>query len=301
MKLIKISLSIFCILILSISILFGLVLINKNKNSIFKEIYMPKISEKKWDPSQYNEGSKMQLNTAIELLQSIDFSSAGSLLDIGCGDGKITSLIAEKNSHLKVIGLDISADMIKYAKSTYSKLSNLNFVVGDAHQINYKNKFDFIVSFWALSWIIDHGALINSVYQALNPGGDLFLLIPENNQYLFEATKYMENLPQWSEYFKNVFFHYNHANFELYRELINYYNLDKLYLKKKRISYKFSFDEEMILYIKGWLPHLEYIPKDKHLIFMQQLLMHYKKNMLNNKQDPNIIFYDCVLVHGNKV
>ncbi|MGC9517062.1 MAG: class I SAM-dependent methyltransferase [Methanomicrobiales archaeon] len=70
------------------------------------------------------------------------------ILDIGCGDGRITAEIASKISEGCVLGIDNSIEMIKLAKESFSikEFSNLKFKVMDACELNFQEDFHRIFS-----------------------------------------------------------------------------------------------------------------------------------------------------------
>jgi ubiquinone/menaquinone biosynthesis C-methylase UbiE len=65
---------------------------------------------------------------------------------LGCGDGEITALIAEKINRGRVIGIDSSSEMIELAKQRFPSTThpNLSFILKDAKDINFNCEFDLI-------------------------------------------------------------------------------------------------------------------------------------------------------------
>jgi ubiquinone/menaquinone biosynthesis C-methylase UbiE len=82
-----------------------------------------------WQAAEYHENSSAQKEAALHLLQFCKFRKNDHVLDIGCGDGKITALIACKVKQGRVLGIDISQEMINFAQEAFSKnqFSNLLF------------------------------------------------------------------------------------------------------------------------------------------------------------------------------
>ena len=72
-------------------------------------------------------------------------SSSKRILDIGCGYGYTSYLIAKKFPNSQVIGVDTDNFRINQAKE-YFRLNNLSFFVNDAKRLNFKNKFDVILA-----------------------------------------------------------------------------------------------------------------------------------------------------------
>ena len=68
-----------------------------------------------WNPEDYAKNSDAQLKWAQELRQNIDLPKYQSILDVGCGDGKITADFAATLPSSNVMGIDSSAAMVAYA------------------------------------------------------------------------------------------------------------------------------------------------------------------------------------------
>ena len=66
-----------------------------------------------WNPKDYHKNSSEQQKWGLELLNKIAFSGNERVLDIGCGDGKLTMEIANRVRHGSVLGIDKSEDMIR--------------------------------------------------------------------------------------------------------------------------------------------------------------------------------------------
>src|SRR5438046_1833075 len=102
-----------------------------------------------WDAAEYSHRSSLQEAMGQEVLALLDLKVSKRILDVGCGDGKITAQIASRASKGSVVGVDRSRDMINFARSHFgpAKTRNLRFEVADARRLPFKNEFDFVVSF----------------------------------------------------------------------------------------------------------------------------------------------------------
>ena len=68
-----------------------------------------------------------------------------SILDIGCGFGSLTGVLAEKFPHAKVVGIDPGRESIALAKKTLKNLKNLYFAFGYSHVLGLQEQFDLVV------------------------------------------------------------------------------------------------------------------------------------------------------------
>ena len=71
-----------------------------------------------WNPSDYEKNSSAQELAALDLLSKLDLNGDEHILDIGCGDGKITLKMAAMVPWGQVIGIDCSQEMIAFANNT---------------------------------------------------------------------------------------------------------------------------------------------------------------------------------------
>ncbi len=102
----------------------------------------------------YQKNSGLQWEWATESLRNFVFAPEDKVLDVGCGDGKITALIAHQLSSGLVMGMDISEKMIAHA-SQHCQGENLTFFQGNAIDIPYREEFDKVISFCTLHWVLD--------------------------------------------------------------------------------------------------------------------------------------------------
>ncbi|ASF37951.1 SAM-dependent methyltransferase [Halobacillus halophilus] len=106
----------------------------------------------------------------------------GRVLDLSCGAGYGTHMIAKQCKHVidEVIGVDIDEEIIRYAKGTYYHPKS-SFEIHDAidpHLSSHLGTFDVIVSFETYEHIKEEEKLLHNYYQLLNPGGKLIISTP---------------------------------------------------------------------------------------------------------------------------
>ena len=154
-----------------------------------------------WNAESYRECSSLQQTMAAEVLQSLDITSSERVLDIGCGDGRITAEIARRVPQGFVVGVDASSNMIKLASEKAGP--NLRFEVADARSLPFDHEFDLVVSFNALHWIHEPALALASIHKSLKPGGTARLrLVPVGTRKSIETVlEETRNSPMWSKYF----------------------------------------------------------------------------------------------------
>ena len=129
---------------------------------------------------------------AIELMTIL---SPSQVLDVGCGSGWATRLMAEKACDGRLVGIDISDEMITLAQETSSSFSNVEFYVGSAEKLPFKDgEFTHAFSMESLYYYSDIAAALREIKRVLQPGG----------QFVTVVDLYRENTPshQWIDQLK---------------------------------------------------------------------------------------------------
>lgn len=99
--------------------------------------HSPRAKSARWNPADYAANSSAQQSWARELIVKLQLRGDEQILDVGCGDGKVTAEIAGILKNGRVSGIDSSPQMIGFARKTFprAKYSNLDFQVMDARRI----------------------------------------------------------------------------------------------------------------------------------------------------------------------
>src|SRR5438067_5681007 len=160
-----------------------------------------------WDAAEYSRRSSLQEAMAQEVLALLDLNGSERILDVGCGDGKITAQIASRASKGSVVGVDPSRDMISFARSHFgpATLPNLRFEVADARRLPFREEFDLVVSFNALHWIPEQEAALRSIRRAMKSDGLAQLrLVPAGPRKSLEDVLEETRLsPRWAGHFRD--------------------------------------------------------------------------------------------------
>ena len=130
-----------------------------------------------WDPIEYARSSSAQLGWAREVIDRLHLSGDENILDVGCGDGKVT---AEFLSHVprgSITGIDSSREMISYAVKAYPSnvYPGLSFYEMDASRIDLPRRFHLVFSNASLHWIEDPKPVLAGIDRVLIPGGRLVI------------------------------------------------------------------------------------------------------------------------------
>lgn len=168
-----------------------------------------------WNPADYAGNSASQLVWASELIARLDLRGDERILDVGCGDGKITAALAQAVPRGAAMGIDASPQMITFARAAFpaTQFPNLEFHQMDACHIRVLQPCDLVFSNAALHWVADHQAFLRGAAAALRPGGRLLVSCGGrgNAQEVFVALRGVMRLKRWRAYFRRMlapyFFH----------------------------------------------------------------------------------------------
>lgn len=173
-----------------------------------------------WQGAAYETISRLQEELAAAALAAVTLHDGEQVLDVGCGDGKITAAIAARIPAGRVLGVDPSHDMIAYATRQH-RLPNLTFEVGDARALGHAGAFDRVVSFNALHWVHEQDAALRSIHAALRPGGHALLqLVPRTQRNALEdVIDATCAAPRWASHFPAHRAPYRHPRPDDFRAL----------------------------------------------------------------------------------
>jgi len=133
-----------------------------------------------WDPALYRRYEDERTRPAAELLARVPLPRAGRVVDLGCGPGNSTELLARRFPDAQVLGIDTSEPMLAEARQ---RLPQARFEPGDiASWAPEGTAPDLIYANAALQWVPDHERLVPRLFGLLAPGGVLAIQMPDNRQ-----------------------------------------------------------------------------------------------------------------------
>ncbi len=132
----------------------------------------------RWDAEKYDSTHGPQIDAGLKLIETANVRANDSILDIGCGTGRLTCELARFAHKGTVVGIDPSPEMFKKAREVSSSIDNILLMNIRAEEMCFKNDFDLVYSNSALQWIKEQGDVIARSYRALKPGGRLAVQLP---------------------------------------------------------------------------------------------------------------------------
>lgn len=130
-----------------------------------------------WNPEIYNKFKNIRYQPFYDLIDFIKPMEAMKAIDLGCGTGEQTSILADKFPNANFLGVDSSDEMLEQSKSL--ETDNLHFKKATTEEtIESGEKWDLIFSNAALQWSNDHKILFSKLIELLNPQGQFAVQMP---------------------------------------------------------------------------------------------------------------------------
>ena len=132
-----------------------------------------------WDANQYLRFNDQRTRPCRELATRIAIRAPERLIDLGCGPGNSTSVLAEHWPESELTGLDSSPEMIAAAKKAYPHRTWQNGDIAAWAGQNVQT-YDVVFSNAALQWVDDHPAVLPKLLARVAAGGALAIQMPAN-------------------------------------------------------------------------------------------------------------------------
>lgn len=135
-----------------------------------------------WSPDQYHRFARQRRRPFFDLLRGVDRRPGLSVLDLGCGPGELTAVLARVLADSEVTGVDRSARMLERARRFAGP--RLTFRQGDIEAaVDDLGAFGLVLSNAALQWVDDHARFFPRLLAALAPGAQLAVQMPDNHDH----------------------------------------------------------------------------------------------------------------------
>ena len=257
----------------------------------------------KWNAADYAANSAVQQTWARELITKLHLRGNEHILDVGCGDGKVSAELARAVPGGSVTGIDASAEMITFARRAFPKklIPNLTLQIGDArriHPVQFNSRlsapsphstpgrgegenlrmFDLVFSNAALHWVDDHQAILGGAASVLKPGGRLIVSCggKGNAHDVFLALRPELRLKRWRDFFRGMpmpYFFYAPGDYERWLPKFGF-RISGLKLAPKVVAYH-GADGFAKWLGTTWLPFTQRVPEPLRADFIAAVTQRY--------------------------
>lgn len=234
----------------------------------------------KWNAAEYAANSAIQHSWARELIARLNLRGDECVLDVGCGDGKITAELARALPDGRVVGVDASAEMIRFARKTFPAKQNPNLIFqpADARGFKFNGQFDLLFSNATLHWVDDHQAFLSRAAAALKPGGRLIVSCggKGNAHDVFLALRPEMRLARWRKFFRKLskpYFFYASDDYEKWLPQFGFQPV-RVELAPKDATYA-GADGFAAWLRTTWLPYTQRVPEELRDEFIAAVTARY--------------------------
>ena len=153
------------------------------------------------------------LPITLPVLSKMRLGASDNVLDVGCGSGWLSRRIGKMVSEGRLVGMDISDEMIRIARRNSADQHNLMFVVGEVTEIPWQpDFFSHVISVESAYYWPNPAAGIKEIFRVLRPGGSAWILInyyrdnPHAHQWgaQLAVPTHLLSAEQWSELFRQA-------------------------------------------------------------------------------------------------
>ncbi len=155
-----------------------------------------------WDPDRYLTYADERGRPFIELLARVDACSPRTVVDLGCGPGNLTRLLADRWPDAEITGLDSSREMIAKAQQD---AGGIVFDLADLRAWSPAAPVDVLVSNATLQWVPDHLDLLPRLVASVTPGGWLAFQVPGNfDEPSHTIRRELESEPAYADHTRDL-------------------------------------------------------------------------------------------------
>jgi trans-aconitate methyltransferase len=236
--------------------------------------------KQKWNAEDYAKNSSVQLQWAQELISKLALRDSESVLDIGCGDGKISAQLAQLVKNGNVLGVDLSDGMIRLASEQFppAKNPNLSFLHMDATDIHLSERFDVAFSSATLHWVRNHIAVLRGAHSCLKAGGKILFQMGGrgNATEVFRAIQAVLQHPEWLAYFEDFTPPYHFYGPEEYETWL----LESSFRPRRVELVQKDMQHQGVEGLTGWLrttwfPYTDCLPSEFRDTFLAEVVETY--------------------------
>jgi trans-aconitate 2-methyltransferase len=236
---------------------------------------------REWDAQTYDQISEPQYQWGLEVLDRLHPQPSESIVDAGCGSGRVTEKLLERLPGGRVVGVDGSAEMIKVAGEKFTGDDRVTLIVADLLDLSpdlleengAPGAVDALFSTATFHWITDHDKLFSRIHSVLRPGGRLVAQcggegnVAEHARAI--ATVAMQ--PQYIDHFEGMTMMWNFANPAETEERLRNAGFEDIscWLEDKPVQPESPYDFTTTVTMG---PHLTRLPEEKRRAFAEAVL-----------------------------
>jgi len=248
-----------------------------------------------WNPEAYLKFEKERSKPSRDLVSRIKLEQPENILDVGCGPGNSTRILAERWKNAAITAIDNSHAMLEIAKATNP---SVRWLLRDAGlDISDLGQYDLIFSNAVFQWIPDNDLLISRLFAMLKPRGILAVQVPFVNEMLIHQLLLdLVSSAKWSGYFDHIAIPYKVHTPEYYYDVLCELTPEIELWETRYYHLMNSYEDILDLYRStGLRPYLDCLYEDKkQKEFESDLMLEIMKYYAGSKDGKILFTFDRV-------
>lgn len=252
-----------------------------------------------WDPEIYNKFKNIRYQPFYDLADFIEPVSGMKAIDLGCGTGEQTAILADKFKEADFLGVDSSAEMLEQSKSL--ETDNLHFRKATTEEtLKSGEKWDLIFSNAALQWSNDHETLFTELIKLVNPKGQFAVQMPvqSENKLNVILAELVDEEP-FKSYLKGYKRDSPVLSIDAYAQILFDGGLENLQILQKIYPIIANDHETLYNFISGsaLIPYIERLDGEQKELFIKE----YKERIAEHfPKLPAIYSFKRLLLYGRR-
>lgn len=272
-----------------------------NKSLIILTATLSAISyaAQQFEGKQYAAHSVPQYGWAQDMIQKIEpWPQKGALLDVGCGDGRITKDLQKRIPDCRVVGLDKSPSMLEQAAS--EQTPSISWIEESAEKMNFTEEFDVVTSFSTLHWVKEIKTALDNVHRALKPGGKGYFVLgaKDNRKMLQTAVLTLVASEKWKSYFEGKDYYKSEDHTYTPKEMttmLTETQFKVLECETQEKHHLFADKEAFYLYLESASPYKKLL-QEKHREFGMDVIEMYSTLLTSGEGPLDYITYQLYVI-----
>ncbi len=201
-----------------------------------------------WDPDQYNRFDQQREQPFWDLVHLIKEAARPSVVDLGCGDGRLSGELSNHLAAESMLGVDSSPAMIGAASEHANE--RVKFTLGDIAAWEEPGSFDLVFANASMQWVPDHAGVLTRWANSLRAAGQLAVQVPANADHPAHvlASQVAQELlddPPRDAVGENVLAP------ERYAQILNDLGFDEQHVRLQVYAHRLASTADVVEWVKG--------------------------------------------------
>lgn len=252
-----------------------------------------------WNPEIYNKFKNIRYQPFYDLIDFIKPEKGMKAIDLGCGTGEQTAILADKFKEADFLGVDSSEEMLEQSKTL--EMDNLHFKKATTEKIIASGeKWDLIFSNAALQWSNDHETLFLDLIKLVNPKGQFAVQMPvQPDNKLNKILLELVNEEPFKSYLKGFKRDSPVLSIDEYAQILFDGGLEDIQILQKVYPIIANDHDTLYNFISGsaLIPYIELLEGEQQELFIKR----YKERIAEEfPKLPAIYSFKRLLLYGRK-